>query len=121
MVSCRIVLADGSIIVASEDSSPDLFWAIRGAGHNFGIALEATFQVYPQTNEGIHHSWDLGFELEKCERVFELLNEVHDSMPPDLAIFVLWKRQFSTGEKVHWNNLCHNLPTDINRTSSSSI
>lgn len=100
MTLCRMVLADGSTITASEDSNPDLFWAIRGAGHNFGIALEATFKVYPQTNQGIHHNWDFGFELEKCEAVFDLLNEVHATMSPDLAIFVLWKRQFPTGEKV---------------------
>lgn len=95
-----MVLANGSIITASEDSHQDLFWVIRGAGHNFGIAVEATFKVYPQTNGGIHHNWDFGFELDKCEALFELLNEVHAAMPPDLAIFVLWKRMFPTGEKV---------------------
>lgn len=100
MVSCKLVLADGTSVLVSQESSPDLFYAIRGAGHNFGIAVEATFKVYPQTNGGIHHTWDLGFELQKCEILFELLNDVHASMPPDLAIFVLWKRQYPTGEKV---------------------
>lgn len=99
MVSCKMVLADGSATLISQETNPDLFWAIRGAGHNFGIAIEATFQLYPQTNGGIHHCWDLGFEIEKTERLFELLNHVHLCMPADLAIFVLWKRIFPTGEK----------------------
>jgi hypothetical protein len=72
----------------------------RGAGHNFGIALEATFNVYPQAHGGIHYSWDLEFELEKCGEVFETLNAVHEEMPPDLAIFVLWKRESPGGYEV---------------------
>ena len=52
MVSIRMLLANGTVITASETENKDVFWAIRGAGHNFGIGLEATFQVYPQQNDG---------------------------------------------------------------------
>lgn len=86
-------------MLASKDSHPDLFWAIRGAGHNFGIALEATFQVYPQLHGGMHHTWDLEYTLDRCDAVFETLNSVYGTMPADLAIFVLWMRQ-SSGRKV---------------------
>lgn len=101
MISCRLVLADGSVINVSKDSHPDLFWAIRGAGHNFGIAVEATFQVYPEAHGGTHYSWDLDFGLDQCDDVFAKLNEVHEVMPPELAIFVLWNRQNKSGLKVH--------------------
>lgn len=101
MVSCRLVLADGSVKEVSEASDPDLFWAIRGAGHNFGIALEATFRVYPQVNQGMHYTWDLEYDLEQCDAVFETLNSVHDEMPADLAIFVLWIRESDGGRKVN--------------------
>jgi FAD/FMN-containing dehydrogenase len=40
-----IVLADGSVVRASADSHPDLFWGIRGAGANFGIATSIEFEV----------------------------------------------------------------------------
>ncbi|KAK8257159.1 FAD binding domain-containing protein [Phyllosticta capitalensis] len=99
MVSCRLVLADGSVVVASKESHPDLFWAIRGAGHNFAIALEATFKVYPQESGGLHHSWDLEYKLDQCEAVFETLNQVHEIMPPELSIFVLWRRESAGGHK----------------------
>ena len=82
-----------------KDSHADLFWAIRGAGQNFGICLEATFQVYPQANAGIHYSWDLEYSLDQCDHVFSTINRVHTSMPPDLAIFVLWRRESPTGHK----------------------
>ena len=99
MVSCKLVLSDGSVVITSNDSHPDLFWAIRGAGHNFGIALEATFRVYPQAHGGIHHSFDLEYTLDQCDEVFNTLNSVSEEMPADLAIFVLWLRQ-SGGRKV---------------------
>ena len=99
MVSCKLVLADGSVVTASESSLPDLFWGIRGAGHNFGIALEATFRVYSQAHSGIHH-WDLEYTLDQCDDVFHTLNSVSEAMPADLAMFILWLRQ-SSGRKVN--------------------
>ena len=60
LVSCRVVLPSGEVVVASEDSHSDLFWALRGGGGNFGVVVEYTcrgtpvpqrmyagFQVYP--------------------------------------------------------------------------
>ena len=43
----QIVLADGSIVEASAAEHPDLFWAIRGAGGNFGIVTAFEFEVDP--------------------------------------------------------------------------
>ncbi|PYI16227.1 FAD binding oxidoreductase [Aspergillus violaceofuscus CBS 115571] len=46
----KVVLADGSIVIASETSHPDLFWALRGAGQEFGVAVELGFRAHPQRN-----------------------------------------------------------------------
>lgn len=45
VVEIEVVVADGSIIRASRDNHPDLFWALKGAGHNFGIATEFLFRT----------------------------------------------------------------------------
>jgi len=41
-----IVTADGSVVRASRDENPDLFWAIRGGGGNFGIAATLEFDLH---------------------------------------------------------------------------
>ncbi|HWV23564.1 MAG TPA: LLM class flavin-dependent oxidoreductase [Thermomicrobiales bacterium] len=43
--SVDMVLADGSVVRASDDENPDLFWAVRGAGANFGIVTSFLFEV----------------------------------------------------------------------------
>jgi hypothetical protein len=47
LLSAQLILADGSEVTASADEHPDLFWAIRGGGGNFGIVTEFTFQAQP--------------------------------------------------------------------------
>ncbi|HEY0120018.1 MAG TPA: LLM class flavin-dependent oxidoreductase [Cellulomonas sp.] len=41
--SVDVVLADGSLVHASDDADPDLYWAVRGAGANFGVAVSFEF------------------------------------------------------------------------------
>ena len=43
----EIVTADGRLVKASAESHPDLFWAVRGGGGNFGVVTRFRFKLYP--------------------------------------------------------------------------
>ncbi|WP_213806183.1 FAD-binding oxidoreductase [Granulicella sp. dw_53] len=47
LLSAEIVTADGTIMQVSAKENPDLFWAIRGGGGNFGIVTSFTYQLHP--------------------------------------------------------------------------
>ena len=46
LLAAEVVTADGEIVEASEESEPDLFWAIRGGGSNFGIATRLNLRLH---------------------------------------------------------------------------
>jgi FAD/FMN-containing dehydrogenase len=47
IVGAQVVLADGSVVEADESSEPDLFWALRGGGGNFGVVTSIRSRLHP--------------------------------------------------------------------------
>jgi FAD/FMN-containing dehydrogenase len=46
LLGATLVTADGRVVAVSEDTEPDLMWALRGAGTNFGVATELVFGLH---------------------------------------------------------------------------
>jgi len=89
LLSVRIVTGKGKLVTASATENPDLFWAVRGAGHNFGIVTEAKFRVYDATNDGQVVNADFLFAPEKNGSVYELLATLDETMPAAMGMNVV--------------------------------
>ena len=50
LLAATVVLADGSVVQCDSERDPDLFWAIRGGGGNFGVVTQFSFRCHPATN-----------------------------------------------------------------------
>jgi FAD/FMN-containing dehydrogenase len=84
VISIEVVTADGRVVTASKDENAELFWGLRGAGHNLGVATSFTFQghrVGPQVMSGM-----LCFEAADAPRIFDGIDAVMAAAPRELAI-----------------------------------
>ncbi|KAL9036477.1 MAG: hypothetical protein Q9214_006114, partial [Letrouitia sp. 1 TL-2023] len=76
LVSSRVVLANGTAISVDETQHSDLYWGLRGAGHNFGIVTSVHYQVYDSTPDidGFATA-TFTFTQDKLEAVFAIANQ----------------------------------------------
>lgn len=84
LVSAEVVLADGRIVQASETDHPDLFWALRGGGGNFGVVTEFEFklqQVGPTVDFGLFF-----WPSDQGIGVLRLARDLVPALPRDLNI-----------------------------------
>jgi len=84
LLSADVVLADGRFVTASKKQNPDLFWAIRGGGGNFGIVTSFLFQAHP-----VHtvHAGPMLWELDKAAAVMKWYREFIADAPDELNGF----------------------------------
>ncbi|KAK8103269.1 FAD-binding domain-containing protein [Apiospora sp. TS-2023a] len=88
--SVRMVTPNGDIVTASQTENPDLFWAVRGAGANFGIITEATYELYDATNGGQHVNADFEFPRTSHVGLFQLWRswDSDDVYPKEMSLSV---------------------------------
>lgn len=81
LVSAHIVTAEGRSLTADSVTNPDLFWAIRGGGGNFGIATSLEYQLYP-LKEVLAGS--LVYPINRAASILRLFRELMSTAPDDL-------------------------------------
>jgi FAD/FMN-containing dehydrogenase len=88
LISADVVLADGSFVTASEKSHPDLFWALRGGGGNFGVVTSFQYKLQPVNDivGGV-----MLFEVEDAPKVMRAYNEYITNAPRELGAFFAWQ------------------------------
>lgn len=91
-VSWNVVLASGNLVTV-DARSPDLFWAMKGAGHNFGIVTSMTSKIYDLVRPK-YAMQTLIFSGDKVEDVYRVANELWyapgKSMPVDEVNWSYW-------------------------------
>jgi FAD binding domain/Berberine and berberine like len=81
LISADLVLADGSFVKANADENPDLFWAIRGGGGNFGVVTSFTFRLHPVDTV---YAGPILYELNEAAEVMKWYRQFITSAPDDL-------------------------------------
>ena len=76
LLGAEVVLADGRIVRADADHEPDLFWALRGGGGNFGVVTEFEFRAHP-VGPVVH----VGLLFWEADRGTEALAACRDAVP----------------------------------------
>ncbi|MFC9927810.1 FAD-binding oxidoreductase [Streptomyces sp. NPDC127190] len=75
LLAADVVLADGTFVTASAEEHPDLFWALRGGGGNFGVVTSFTFRLSPVDTVGV------GVTLWPVDRTREVLRWYREFLP----------------------------------------
>jgi FAD/FMN-containing dehydrogenase len=87
LVGAELVTADGSVLRLSEHENPDLFWAIRGGGGNFGVV---TSFEYALTQVGpIVHLGMLFFGLDRAADMLRFARTYVDGLPNDSGVVIV--------------------------------
>lgn len=84
LLEADLVLADGSFVTASAKNNPDLFWAIRGGGGNFGVVTSFLFQAHPVSQV---FAGPMLWDWEHAREVLEWYRDISSSLPEDLYGF----------------------------------
>jgi FAD/FMN-containing dehydrogenase len=83
LIEVEMVLANGEAVTASIDVKPDLFWAVRGGGGNFGIVTQMRIRLHPlpMCTAGV-----LAFAWKEAGEVLAKFNELCPAMPDSLTV-----------------------------------
>src|SRR5205085_5090022 len=84
LVGCEVVTADGQVLQVDEANHPDLFWALKGGGGNFGVVTEFRFALHP-VGPMIHFAL-LHWPLEQGTAALRRIGDVAESLPPETNI-----------------------------------
>lgn len=90
LVSADVVTADGELRVASAAREPDLFWAIRGGGGNFGVVTSfelATHPLGPQVHAGL-----VVYPTEQADEVLHAWRELYEYARDELSVWALMRK-----------------------------
>ncbi len=85
LLAADVVLADGSFVTADETSHPDLFWALRGGGGNFGVVTSFTFRCHPIGEHGTVIGGPVLYDIADTGAVMRWYRDLLPTLPEELS------------------------------------
>jgi FAD/FMN-containing dehydrogenase len=79
IVSMDVVTAEGSQITVSAFSHPELYWGMRGAGHNYGIVTNLVYKIFDYPRGQSTYYVNYFYSEDKLEAFFQQLNKLLDN------------------------------------------
>jgi hypothetical protein len=84
-----VVSADGSLVRARANENPDLFWALRGGGGNFGIVTEFELKLHPLRSVLFCTAWHFGDDMHRVLRFWrDFMPEAPDELKWNISLRV---------------------------------
>lgn len=90
LVSADMITADGNRVHVSENSHPDLFWAIRGGGGNFGAVTQLEFKLHPVGPEVL--AGLIVYPFNQAKQVLRQYREFVKSAPVELNAWTVMRQ-----------------------------
>jgi FAD/FMN-containing dehydrogenase len=107
LLAAEVVTADGRVLEASEREHPDLFWALRGGGGNFGVITRMDFRLYPLTHV---FGGRLTYDFADALALGRVYRDVIADAPEELQAYLTYST--ADGEKTASVMLCHCGPCE---------
>ena len=88
--SVEVVTASGEVLRASVSEHPDLFWALRGGGGNFGVVTRFEFRLHPVGPDVL--SGLIVYPLSEAKQVLQRYRDFAATAPDDLSVWVVLRQ-----------------------------
>ncbi len=84
LLAATLVTADGQVRRVSAAEHPDLFWAIRGGGGNFGVATDLQYRIHPFPAKPL--AGNLEYSFDQAKDLLNFLGEFYQTLPDECSI-----------------------------------
>jgi FAD/FMN-containing dehydrogenase len=121
MVAATVVLADGSVVQCDTEREPDLFWALRGGGGNFGVVTQFSFGCHPASTV---LAGPVFYDLDEIEAIMPWYRDFIASAPDELGgwfIYVSVPPGPPFPEELHLRKVCGVVWTQVGEEESPAL
>ena len=109
LVAAEVATVSGDVLTASEEEHPDLFWALRGGGGNFGVVTRFDFRLH-ELREIV--GGFLVYSYEAAPDVLRVFRDVALDAPDDFSTQALVSRDRESGQRLAAVLVCSSGPED---------